>query len=152
MRKICLPLATFSLLIPLFFIACQGGAKPQPNPENTAATIDTALIARPDGQDLLKLLQGKWQSETDSVYQLEIIDSLVLHRYAGQVQLQASIEIDAACSNSACVAEGLPNDGWCFIEKSSAGAQCMLILKCDEKMLEMRALGAANSQLSFKKL
>lgn len=153
MKKICLryPVCFLCLLIGL--AACQNGPKSQLAPENTGTTIDTALVARPDGQDLLKLLRGKWLSETDSAYQLEITDSLVVHRYEGRVQQETRIEIDAACSSRDCTVEGLPNDGWCFVEKDASGSvQCMLVLKCDEKILHLRPLGAANPQLSFKKI
>ncbi len=121
-------------------VACKGNIK---TPENQTEKKDTEMIkSEPDNADLLKVLQGKWQSNQDPNYIIEVIGNRMLHQNNGQPTLETSIEADATCSNAACKIEGADtSDGWCFIEIGQ-DTQCNLVLKCDKTQLHYRALGA----------
>lgn len=120
--------------------------------ENTVAKIDTTLAVIPDPQDLLEILRGNWQSESNPADQIFISDSLLTHVYNGQAQQKNIIEIDATCAALSCAVGDQPEDGWCIVEKTPAGDQCLLVLKCDKKTLQIRSLSGAKSELVFKKL
>ncbi len=131
--------------------ACNNTSNPAPALTSGPARQDSTLIEA-DAIDLLQTLQGKWQSEEDSSYQIEITGNKMKHFNAGKVSMEAQVEIDANCRSVACTADSLETtSGWCFVEKGQFDAQCNLILKCDKQILQYRALGAASPGLSFKK-
>lgn len=107
----------------------------------------------PDNQELLNLLQGKWQSETDAGYQLLISNDTMQHLNNGQTSGVSTLEIDVNCQNTACKTDSIDtSDGWCILEKGAADIQCNLVLKADTARLEYRALGAAGGGLHFRKI
>lgn len=136
----------------LMFAACRNNNTPNQKPEENVATIDTTMVAIPDPQDLLEILHGTWQSKSDPTYRISIVDDQISHWYNGQLKQTDTVEIDASCAAVSCSAEGRPEDGWCFIEKSSAGDQCMLVLHCNGKTLQIKALGSNSPQLDFVKI
>jgi hypothetical protein len=142
---------TFFLSFAAFLLvfACKNTPKPA---QETAETAPVE-ISEPDANDLLQTLQGKWQSEQDAAYTLEIADTRMRHFNSGKLSGETSIEIDGTCATNACKVDSTDtSDGWCFVEKGQFDAQCHFVLRCDTARLEYRALGAANGGLAFKKI
>ncbi len=149
-------LLSWSLLSLLFFAACNNtpGAAPSPAPNAVEAASKSSA---PDPADLLKTLQGRWQSEQDSTYTLEIADTQMRHLNGGKLTYQSMIDVDGACESSVCKLEGVDtSDGWCFAEMTvEAGkytAQCNFVNLCDTSRLQYRSLSGTGSGLSFKKI
>lgn len=118
---------------------------------NTSVKADS-LLSNPDNGDLLQTLQGKWQSEDDSNYTVEIVGDKMKHYNGGKISVEAEIEIDAGCLSNACKVDSTDlSDGWCFVEKGQYDAQCNLVLKCTKQNLQYRAIGAATATLRFTK-
>lgn len=135
----------------MLFAAIHAGACGNRNQNQAAATqVSEQSKSSPDNNDLLVALQGKWRSETDSTYVLEISDDTLRHINNGKLSVETSIEVDGACVNTACQGSDAA-DGWCFLEKGQFDIQCHLVLKCNENELKYTAIGAASGQLSFKK-
>lgn len=148
MMKSHLILFVFAFL----FAACRNNTTQNQKPEENVATIDTTMVAIPDPQDLLDILRGTWQSQTDPSYRIAVVDDQISHLYNGHLKQTDTVEIDATCATTSCTAEGRPEDGWCFVEKSSTGDQCMLVLHCNGKTLQIKALGKDAPQLNFVKI
>jgi len=144
------------LFIMAFPLVLLGAACKNPNASNPAGMVtqpprDTVL-AEPDAADLLQTLQGKWQSEQDSTYLIEVAGSRMTHYNAGKVSGAAEIEIDGNCLSTACKVDSVDADsGWCFLEKGQFDVQCNLVLKCDKQVLKYRTLGATSPALVFRK-
>ena len=117
----------------------------------TPAPEVTEQQSKPDNNDLLQALQGKWRSEADSTYILEITDAKMRHLNKDQLSAETDIEVDGSCSNVSCQGADA-SDGWCFLEKGQFDIQCHLVLKCNPNELQYATMGAANGLLSFKKL
>lgn len=135
------------LLTMLHTSACgnrnQAQASPPPPEESKS---------EPDNNDLLQTLQGRWQSESDSTYVLEIADSKMRHINGGKLTIETDIEVDGSCANNSCQGAAASEDGWCFLEKGQFDVQCHLVKKCDPNALQFVAIGAANGILSFRKI
>ncbi len=146
--------AVFALCGLLLFAsqACRNDSTRQASQESNVGKIDTTLVAIPDPVDLLEILRGNWQSVSDSTYQINIAESVLTHLYKGQIRQKNAIEIDASCGAGTCSTSDGTADGWCIVEKKPAGDQCMLVLRCDKKMLHLRPLDGSGTELTFKKL
>ena len=141
-RILCFVLLT--AVLPVF--ACKNQNQPQKTP-----TATEKLPFEPDNNDLLQALQGKWESELDSTYVLEIVENKMRHINHGQLRLESEIEVDGACSDTTCTGSAR-EDGWCFLEKGQQSTECHLVLKCDPNELKYASKGSTNQQLSFKKV
>lgn len=144
------PLLLFTMLVLLFIGACvnSGGGTSGGDSSQSAQ----APSKGPDGKELLDLLQGKWQSESDATYQLVVRNDSIQHLNDGKLSGVNTLEIDINCENVACKTDSInTSDGWCFLEKGQFDIQCNLVLKADAKQLEYRALGAAGGSLVFRK-
>lgn len=147
-----------ALLLTGFFclVSCQN--TPQATQSNSSQMAESAnKSAIPDPNDLLKVLQGNWQSEQDPGYVLEITDTQMTHTRNGSVVHQASLDIDGACQSPVCKAGDVDtSDGWCFtemsIQKGKYHAECMFVVQCDANRLQYRPLGDTGTGLSFKKI
>jgi hypothetical protein len=139
----------FFVGIAIFSYQCGGNTTNSNTP--TGLTQDSLNTVIPDQNDMLMLLRGKWQSETDSAYVVEFTDSTLRHFNNWQMTLETDLEVDAQCENIACQ-PARDSTGWCFAEKSPLDTQCNLVLKCDKNTLQYAAIGAANGLLSFKKI
>jgi hypothetical protein len=145
-----------SLLSLFSFVAC----KNNPNPAQTSVTTNSeggTKSSAPDPADLLKTLQGRWRSEQDSTYTIEISDTQMSHRNGGQLTYQSMIDVDGACESSVCKLDGIDtSDGWCFtemtVEEGKYAAQCNFVMLCDTARLQYRSLSGTGSGLSFKKI
>lgn len=133
----------------LFAGSCANPAGTIPNRE--PSINPTATETKPDGNDLLQLLQGRWQSDSDPTYILEFQDNKALHLVNEKPVDAGEVIIDGTCAEAVCASD-VELAGWCFVEKTVAETQCFVVLKCTETVLEFRAFGAATSQLSFKKI
>ena len=134
------------------FLACD------PTPKSTTAQSPTTLSesstaqSLADSHDLLDVLQGRWQSEQDATYFLEISGSQMRHFNGGKLTQETEIEVDAACRSTACTSDSTATlSGWCFVEKGQYDAQCCVVTKCDSTRLQYRAIGTAGSGLAFRK-
>ncbi|MBL7805812.1 MAG: hypothetical protein JNL02_18860 [Saprospiraceae bacterium] len=139
-------------VLALLFSSCQNNTPQPAKPEENVATIDTTMIAIPDPNDLLETLRGSWQSISDPAYRIVFADDTMIHYHNGQQQRISTVVIDPTCALQSCTAGGRPEDGWCFVEKTAGdGQQCMLVLKCNGKSLDIAPLGASSATLSFVK-
>lgn len=140
----------------LFLISC----KNTPNPPQTNASSgaeNSSKIAEPDPHDLLRTLQGRWQSEQDASYTLEINDGTMRHYIAGKLSQESTIDVDGACESVVCKPDSVDtSDGWCFTEmfitNGKYDAQCNFVTLCDTARLQYRSLSGAGGGLSFKKI
>lgn len=140
----------------LVFFSCQNTPK-STQATNSPSGESAGKAAIPDQNDLLKVLQGKWQSEQDPTYVLEISDTQMTHTQNGQVVHQAALDVDGACQSPVCNTEGIDtSDGWCFTEMSIVEgkyhAECMFVTNCSTNALQYRPLGGTGAGLSFKKI
>lgn len=141
----------FTVLIVLSIVACLRNSG-KSAAANELQAIQSASTG-PDSQELLKMLQGKWQSETDAGYLLLISNDTMQHLNNGQTSGISTLEIDVNCQNTACKTDSIDtSDGWCILEKGQFDIQCNLVLKADTARLEYRALGAAGGGLHFRKI
>lgn len=147
-----LALLSLSLLV-----SCKNKTNtPPPTPGTN--TEEATKSSAPDPNDLLKTLQGLWQSETDPNYTLEIADTQMRHLNGGKQISQSMIDVDGACASSVCKPDGVDtSDGWCFTELTvkeggKYGAQCNFVIVCDTSRLQYRSLSGTGIELSFKKI
>lgn len=120
---------------------------------STAATTDVEKSAGPDGSDLLRTLQGKWQSERDPSYYIEFADTRMIHFNGGKVTAESDIEVDVMCQSKVCTADSTDlSEGWCFTERSGSELQCNCVLICDKTTLSYIAIGAAGGNLNFRRV
>ncbi len=145
----------FAVIVLLMFVSC--GPSSDSGPKPPEQTELAAKSSAPDPNDLLKTLQGVWQSEQDPGYTLEIADTQVRHLNNGQLTYQSMIEVDGACTSPVCKPDGVDtSDGWCFtemtIEKGKYKAQCNFVTLCDPTRLQYRSLDGTGAGLSFKKI
>lgn len=134
------------LLTLLYASACGNrnqAQTPPPVPEQTKS--------EPDNNDLLQALQGKWRSESDSTYVLEILDSKMRHINRDSLTFETDIEVDGACTNTSCQETARLEDGWCFLEKGQFDIQCHRVIKCNSNELQFVAVGVASGPLAFRK-
>ena len=101
--------------------------KNTPTPPQAAAapfSEDSTKSAIADPNDLLRTLQGRWQSEDDTTYTLEIADTQLRHLNNGKLSHQSMIDVDGACESPVCKPSGVDtSDGWCFTEMTIEGGK-----------------------------
>jgi hypothetical protein len=140
------------LLVALMTFHACNSLSSTPNKSNNDQNAELPQTTGPDGSDLLKTLQGRWQSEEDSTCILEIIDTKMRHFNAGKLSAETDIEIDGSCLTTPCKLDSTDlTDGWCFMEKGQHDVQCNIVLSCDKEYLKYRGIGASNALLVFKK-
>ena len=155
----------YTFFLTLFALFSFSSCKNTPATAQAATAQTTAPVnndnpsksSAPDPNDLLKTLQGRWQSEQDPTYTLEISDTQMRHLNGGQLTSQSMIDVDGACESAVCKPEGVDtSDGWCFteitIESGKYAAHCNFVILCDPTRLQYRALSSAGSGISFKKI
>ncbi len=140
----------------LSLASCKNTPNP-PQPTPTTNADDSTKSAEPDPNDLLNTLQGRWQSEQDSSYQLDIADTQMRHFYGGKLTNQSMIDVDGGCKSPVCKPDGVDtSDGWCFtemsVEQGKYAAQCNFVIHCDTTRLQYRSLSGGGNELSFKKI
>ena len=144
-------LLCLSVLVALLLFACKQTPKQQSPADAATNTLDTTN-SKADSNDLLDALQGKWQSEQDATYLLEISGNKMRHFNGGKLTAEMDIEVDSRCETTACVIDSVTVvTGWCFVEKGQFDAQCNMVVKCDSVTLQYKSLGAANALLAFKR-
>jgi hypothetical protein len=102
--------------------------------------------------DPMPLMQGRWRSDEDPNFEIEIKEGKIRHYIEGELLLENSIEADRSCENTACSNGEAPALGWCFIEKGAFDMQCMLLLSCDGARLEYTLVGSTGKVLVFTKV
>ncbi len=127
--------------------ACRNQSPAQNPPPETSELTKSS----PDNNDLLDALQGKWRSESDSTYVLEIVDTKMRHINQGQIGSETDLEVDGGCSNTSCQGADA-GDGWCFLEKGAGEIQCYLVSRCDQTTLQFETMGPVQAKASFKKV
>lgn len=138
------------------FFSCKNTTTPPPAVPIANTEVETKSSI-PDPGDLLKTLQGRWKSEQDSTYTLEISDTQMNHFNSGKLTYQSIIDVDGACESSVCKLDGVDtSDGWCFteimVEDGKQVAQCNFVIFCDTNKFQYRSLIGTGSGLSFKKI
>lgn len=142
------------LLIFCAIVVSIAACKPS-NAKNTEANtaVDVPASSGPDDADLLRTLQGRWQSDQDSTYVVEFDDTRMLYYQSGNLTAESEIEVDGQCQNSPCKADSTDlTDGWCFQEKGKFDVQCNIVMECDKTHLKYGKLGADTPPASFKKV
>lgn len=140
------------------FLSC-ASCKNNPSPPPPAAPSGqetNTKSSEPDPNDLLQTLQGRWQSEQDPSYTLEIADTQMRHYNQGKLSHESMIEVDGGCESAVCKPDGVDtSDGWCFtemsIEEGKYAAQCNFVTRCDTALLQYRSLSGNGKDLVFKK-
>lgn len=142
----------FVLIALAIMTACsQSGSKSAGN--NPKADTEVPQTTGPDGADLLRALQGRWQSAADANYVMEVTDDRIKYWTNGQVNSETVIEIDSPCQTVACKTDTTDlTDGWCFVEKGKFDAQCVLVMACDKSMLKFSYIGATAPPSVFNKI
>ncbi len=102
--------------------------------------------------NLLPLLQGRWQSETDKEYIIEFLGNKLRHYNQGKLTLETLLEPDGACQDVACQVNQAKPEGFCFLEKGQYDIQCHLLLYHDGSRLEYTAIGSTGKSLVFTKI
>jgi hypothetical protein len=149
-------LAVLGLL--LLLASCNNTPQPSAGKPASEADKEADIKSLPDPNDLLRVLQGRWQSENDPQYVIEIADTQLRHFNAGNMTSQSMIDVDGACQSPVCQpGEGTDtSDGWCFLEQTIVNgkfeAECHFVIRCDKERLQYRALGAAGAGIVFKKI
>ena len=144
-------------LLSLFSLASCKNTPPPTQPVPVVNSGDSTKSSIPDPNDLLRTLQGTWQSELDSSYMLEIADTQMRHLNSGKLTLQSMIDVDGACESPVCKPDGVDtSDGWCFTEITAKNgkydAQCNFVMVCDTSKLQYRSLTSGGAGLTFKKI
>lgn len=137
--------------------SCQNKSKPDQTQTVNAEDSSATKSAEPDDNDLLRTLEGRWQSEREPGYVLEIADTQASHYRDGVLVLQSMIDVDGACTGAICRPEGVDtSDGWCFTETTiTAGKydpQCHFVTHCDAETLHYRSLSKSGKEYAFKKI
>ncbi len=147
------PMLTFVIATGIVLSACVNNSQRPGTSGDKVPDTANADAPPPDAADLLAVLQGKWQNETDSTDVLEIADTKMHHFNNGKFSFASDIEIDGKGKSIPCQVDTLDTqNGWCFVEKGQYDVQCNIVLRCDGKVLQYRALGAADGLLRFKKI
>ncbi|MDX1910895.1 MAG: hypothetical protein SFV22_05385 [Saprospiraceae bacterium] len=145
-----------ALALLLLYASCQNNPQ-APGKPATEEAKNSDIKSAPDPNDLLRALQGRWQSESDPQYILEIADTQMRHINNGNMTAQSMIDVDGACQSPVCKpGDTDTSDGWCFLEQTIVNgkfeAQCHFVTQCDNQRLHYRDLGAAGGGLAFKKI
>ncbi len=148
------------LSVALLSLLSLASCKNTPAPSQTPPPVnseDSSKSSTPDPNDLLHTLQGRWQSDQDDAYTLEIADTQMRHFNGGKLSLQSTIEVDGACESAVCKLDSADtSDGWCFTEitaeNGKQSAQCNFVVVCDTSRLQYRSLSGGGAGLSFKKI
>ena len=107
----------------------------------------------PPANELLDVMQGRWQNEADTSLAVEIIDDLMTHTSGGVAQEECVIEAFSDCQNVFCKSDSaMAPQGWCFIEKGKTDTVCYEVLQCDS-IFRYRVFGSKDAVASsFKKI
>lgn len=137
--------------------SCQNNPNPAHTQTATAGEPEVLKSGDPDDNDLLYTLQGRWQSEREPGYVLEIADTQASHYRDGKLVFQSMIDVDGSCSGVICRPEGTDtSDGWCFTETTiTAGKydpQCHFVTHCDTGSLQYHSLNRSGVEYAFKKI
>ena len=139
------------IALSIMFACTQSGSKNAG--KDLKSNTEVPQTTGPDGADLLRTLQGRWQSASDATYVLEVTDDRIKHWSNGQVNSESVIEIDSPCQTVACNTDTTHlTDGWCFIEKGKFDAQCVLVIACDKSVLKFSYVGATAPPSIFNKI
>lgn len=146
-----------AMVLLLLCASCQNTPSNSPGKTPPEDSKNTDIKSAPDPNDLLRALQGRWQSESDPQYILEIADTQMRHINNGNMTAQSMLDVDGACQSPICKpGEVDTSDGWCFLEQTIVNgkfeAQCHFVTQCDNERLQFRDLGAAGGGIAFKKI
>jgi hypothetical protein len=126
--------------------ACNNAAKKEKAAAEAAASKAADLAA-----SNMDLMQGRWLSEKDSTYVLEIKGDQMSHINGGKLTVSTTIKPDVNCTNSACTFNNEQPTGFCFIE-SAQDDMCHKLVECDGEVLKYYGIGTTGQMLSFKKI
>lgn len=121
----------------LCWTAC-GGGNPGTTPNQTPGQNLAPLSVKPDNNDLIRALQGKWKNETNPTVWIEITGNKLKHWNGDQISAESEIEADGPCESLPCRTDStVLADGWCFTEKGEFDVVCYRVLQCDKTKLHI---------------
>ncbi len=139
------------LAVLTFVYACKNT-----NPNNAQQQETNSELSKstgPDGSDLLKTLEGRWESQDDATLTLEFADTKMRRFKHGGVIAESDILIDVNCETTPCQLDSsLLIDGWCFMEKGISSSQCYIVLDCNKEFLKYSPVATPKLVQVFKKL
>lgn len=119
---------------------------------NAEKTDETLPATGPDANDLLRIIQGRWQNEQDTGYLLEIIDTDMKYYRNGRLDRESQIVVDGNCETEVCQTDTADlTDGWCFMEENSEGTLCRQVKGCDTTHFRFITIGT-HEAFSFVKV
>ncbi|MBU2584956.1 MAG: hypothetical protein KKH32_06465 [Bacteroidetes bacterium] len=143
------------LSVILIMLACVDCAKKESQPETKNAQSETKspqvenrsnATAQNTLQGNIAKLQGKWKSNDDSAFTIEIIDNKFISMYNNKI---SETEIIKFVNNAE---ERLEDpDGEYFILKSELDELCFYLINVNQKQLEYSYVSRGNT-LSFTKI
>ncbi len=139
------------LAVLTFIYAC---TNPSPNNTNQQGTNpELPQSTGPDGSDLLKTLEGRWENQNDGTLTIEFADTKMRRFKQGVLSAETDIQIDVTCGTIPCQLDSTDLlDGWCFMEKGPSGTQCYIVVDCNKEFLKYSAVATPNLVQVFKKL
>lgn len=114
--------------------------------------------SRPDPNDLLEALQGKWEKVDDPSSSIEFADTQMRYYTGDKFSHQSMIEIDGNCESPVCKPGDTDiSEGWCFTEMTidEAGkyvATSNFVSHCESEVLQFIPLKGAKTLVSYKKI
>jgi len=134
-----------------FIYACTNTSANSANQPGTNPELPQST--GPDGSDLLKTLEGRWENQNDSTITLEFADTKMRRFQQGVLRSETDIEIDVTCRTLTCQLDTTDLlDGWCFMEKGPSSTQCYIVLDCTKELLKCSEVATPNLIQVFKKL
>ena len=156
MGKYLLLLAVFAAALSTF--QCKNTPKPAEAATPSGPDTTATKTARPDPNDLLGALQGKWEKDGDPSSVIEFADTQMRYFSDNKFTHQSMIEIDGNCESPVCKPGDTDiSEGWCFTEMSIDGAGKYVavsnfVSRCEGELLQFIPLTGAKSPVSYKKI
>ena len=146
-----------ALGIAFFIQNCQNTPKTADAAPAAPVETETDKSAKPDPNDLLAALQGRWRSESDSTVEIEIADTQMRYYNGGKFSHQSMIDVDGSCESPVCKPGDTDiSDGWCFTEsminEGKYAAISNFVSRCDAEALQYRPLAGQKPLLTYKKI
>jgi hypothetical protein len=143
---------TLLLLLLLGLSGCKCNSNNTAIAQPTTPATDSLPPVNPDRSDLMRVLEGRWQSLADAGEVLEIAEGKARHYRNGAMASESAVEVDANCESSACASGERSEDSWCFTEKGQFDIQCHAVLKCSADSLLLAEVGSAGAMRRFVKI
>ncbi len=139
------------LAVSTFIVACTNTNPSKDQQPGTKSELSKST--GPDGADLLKTLEGRWENQDDASLTLEFADTKLRRFKQGVLSAESDIQVDANCETTVCRIDSTELiDGWCFMEKGPTGTQCYIVVDCNKEFLKYSPVATPKLVQVFKKL